>query len=331
MSRTFSQVPALRRFARAYRHVLALSVPAALAACQGATDALAPEQADAPETAAAPSSELTALVGANRIAYVVQTKAGSTDIWSTNPNRGISKQLTSFTGKEDSPSWSFDHSRIAFTRLRNGLPDIYLMNADGTGKRWARSTPYSGLIDQPSWSPDGSHLLVRVYSQNWYLAKLDLATGNLVLVAPSRALAVRGSFPIYDQTGTYIYYRDDVTNRAIKRFKPGGEETTVLTSTWSLGDLAISPDGKKLAYAAAVNDNNWEIFMQDLATKVTTRRTFTDGTDARPTWSPDGTKLAFSSVRTGKWQIHIMFLTGGGGVLPLTNTPYGAYGPAWVR
>jgi len=149
-------------------------------------------------------------------------------------------------------------------------------------------------------------------------------------VAPSRTIAVRGSFPIYDPTGTYIYYRDDVTNRAIKRFKPGGEGTTVLTSTWSLGDLAISPDGKKLAYAAAVTDTNWEIFVLDLATKVTTRRTFTDGTDANPTWSPDGTKLAFYSMRTGKSQIHIMYLTTPG-TLPLTDTPYGAYGPAWVR
>ena len=62
-----------------------------------------------------------------------------------------------------------------------------------------------------------------------------------MLVAPSGAIGVKGSYPIYDPAGIDIYYRDDATNRTIKRFAPGGVETTVLTSTWSLGqsgDLA---------------------------------------------------------------------------------------------
>ncbi len=54
MSRFISQAPTLRRLALVYRRMLALSVLVALAACEGATDPLAPEAAGGPETAAAP-------------------------------------------------------------------------------------------------------------------------------------------------------------------------------------------------------------------------------------------------------------------------------------
>ena len=326
MSRTISQAATLRLLARVYRRMLALSVLVALAACEDATDPLAPDVGGAE---AVPGG--TAALSTNRIAFASQTAGGYSDIWTVSPSGGTPTQLTAFTGQEHSPSWSFDHTRIAFARARNGLLDIQLMNADGTGKRWARSTPYQGVIDQPSWSPNGSHLLVRVYNGTAYLAKLELATGNLVLIAPYRSVAVKGSSPIYDPTGTGIYYVDAGTNKAIKWFMPGGADVMLMSSSWSLADLALSPDGKRLAYAAAVMNNNWEIYVMDLATKVSKRLTASDGTDARPTWSPDGTKLAFYSARTGKLQIWTMNSTTGGGLTRVTDAKYGAYGPAWVR
>ena len=117
-----------------------------------------------------PKSQLRRRLGfqpltTNRIAFASNTAGGYSDIWTVSPQAGTPTRLTSFTGQEHSPSWSFDHTRIAFARTRNGLLDIQLMKADGTGKHWARSMTFPGLIDQPSWSPDGSHLLVRVSSQ----------------------------------------------------------------------------------------------------------------------------------------------------------------------
>ena len=337
MSRFISQAPTLRLLARVYRRMLALSVPAALAACQGATNALAPDMTGAegrpdgaPETAAAPSPGLTAVVGSNRIAFASHTSGGNSDIWTMSPQGGTPTRLTSFTGQEHSPTWSPDRKRIAFARQRNVILDIYLMNADGTGKRWARSTASTFPIYRPSWAPNGSHLLVTVYYQGGtYVAKLDLATGNVAFVAPAGGFAVKGDFPVYHPTSS-IFYIDD-TRRTIKRFTPGGAQAHILTSTWALADLAISPDGTRLAYASALMDNNWEIYVMDLATKMITRLTNSAGTDARPTWSPDGTKLAFYSARSGKAQIWTMNSSTGGSLARITNQTYGASAPAWVR
>jgi Tol biopolymer transport system component len=328
MSRTFSQAPTLRRLMRVYRRVLALSVPAALAACQGATDALAPDVADAE---GASSTGLTAIVGSNRIAYASIVAGGYADIWTMSSTGGTPTRFTSFTGDEHSPTWSPDRKWIAFARQRNVILDIYLMKADGTGRRWVRSTASNFPIYRPSWSPNGTHLLVTVYQPGGpYVGKLDLATGSATLVAPAGSFAVKGDYPVYDATGSRIYYVDD-TRKTIKRFTPGGAQEQILTSTASLAGLAISPDGTRLAYAAALMESNWEIFVLDLSTRLITRLTNSAGTDASPTWSPDGTKLAFYSARSGKSQVWTMNSSTGGSQTRITNATYGAYSPAWAR
>jgi Tol biopolymer transport system component len=333
MSRCISQVHL------ALRRMLALAVPAALAACQGAGDSLAPDAAGDPLAPAAapvaeeavPSSGLLGALVSNRIAYVGYMADGGSDIWSMDPQGGTQAHLTSFYGLELDPSWSYDHKHVAFARLRNNVMDIYLVDADGTHKHWARPVTYSGSIVAPSWSPDGTHLLVSVGIQgSAYLAKIDLATGNLALVAPAGAFGAPGNYPIYDPTGKTIFYLDN-TFKTVKRFTPGGALTTVFTSSTYLGRLSISPDGSKLAYSATVTGMNSEIYVLNLATKVTKRLTYNDAVDLSPTWSPDGTKLAFASYRTGKMQIWTMNSSTGGSLTRITSRTYGATSPAWVR
>jgi Tol biopolymer transport system component len=331
MSRTISQTPTLRRLARVYRRMLALSVAAALAACEGATDALAPDAADdSSEPARAPSGEPVASLISDHIAFSGFTANGTNDIWTIGPQGGTALRLTSFSGMENEPARSFDRKQIAFMRTRNGGQDVYLMNADGTNGRWARpaSAPYT--VGAPSWSPNGTHLLVGVnYQSGSYVAKLDLATGNLAFLAPTGVFAVEGWQPIYHPTGSIFHL--DASGKTIKRFTPGGSQGTVLAAGIYLSDLAISPDGTRLAYAAALTNVNTEIYVLNLATNVTKRLTNSAGRDASPTWSPDGTKLAFHSYRSGEAQIWTMNSSTGGNLTRITNRTYGARYPAWLR
>jgi TolB protein len=330
MSRSTTQAPTStpRRLARVYRHMLALAVPAALAACQGATDPLAPDAAGDPS---APAPNLLGALASDRIAFSDFTADGGSDIWSMGPLGGSFAHLTTFTGGEVTPSWSYDHRHIAFVRLRNGVPDIYLVDADGSHKHWARAATYASSIDMPSWSPDGSHLLVRVVFQGTpYLGKIDLATENLALIAPAGLFAVEGSYPTYDPTGTTIFYLDR-SYKNIKRFTPGGAVTTIFTSSMYLGFLAMSPAGTRLAYSAGVTPSNSEIYVLNLATKVAERLTYNSAEDQTPAWSPDGTKLAFASYRTGKMQIWTMNSSTGGSLTQITSRTYGAAWPTWAR
>ena len=98
-----------------------------------------------------------------------------------------------------------------------------------------------------------------------------------------------------------------------------------------LNDPAISPDGTRLAYTATNTAGNSEIYVLNLATKVSKRLTNNSASDTGPTWSPDGTKLAFASSRTGTLQIWTMNSSTGGDLGRITSSTYAAAGPAWFR
>jgi uncharacterized membrane protein len=59
-----------------------------------------------------------------------------------------------------------------------------------------------------------------------------------------------------------------------------------------------------------------------------TRLTFSTGSDVGAVWSPDGRKIAFSSNRTGNYEIFVMD-SNGGNLVNLTNNPASDQRPAW--
>jgi len=61
------------------------------------------------------------------------------------------------TATATEPAFSPDGSRIAFTSTRDGQPEVYVMDADGTNV--SRLTNSPGLDGDPSFSPDGQTVL----------------------------------------------------------------------------------------------------------------------------------------------------------------------------
>ena len=54
-------------------------------------------------------------------------------------------------------TWSPDGKHILFNSARDGIPHLYIMNADGSGLK--RLCPNSKLWEEyPDWSPDGTKI-----------------------------------------------------------------------------------------------------------------------------------------------------------------------------
>jgi Tol biopolymer transport system component len=74
------------------------------------------------------------------------------------------------------------------------------------------------------------------------------------------------------------------------------------------GPTLLMPSGLRIAFMGAKPNGNFGIYLTDGIQK--TRLTSESSSDASPTCSPDGSRIAFSSDRDGKENIYIMNLDG---------------------
>jgi TolB protein len=56
------------------------------------------------------------------------------------------------------PTWSPDGRRLVFMSWRNGVTQLFMMNADGSDQRQIAAAPQGSSID-PRWSPDGTRVV----------------------------------------------------------------------------------------------------------------------------------------------------------------------------
>lgn len=98
---------------------------------------------------------------------------------------------------------------------------------------------------------------------------------------------------------------------------------------------AWSPDGQRLVFSS-IRAGNWEIFAVEVACMAdpescpdqTTQITSDGNANILPVWSPDGSRIAFSSKASGNWDIYTMN-NSGSAVRQITTDPANDLSPAW--
>jgi Tol biopolymer transport system component len=86
--------------------------------------------------------------------------------------------LTASLGRDQSPRWAPNGAGIAFVSDRYGLPQLFLMNTDGSEQ--FQLTRGDSPAEQPGWAPDGSSLVFVSQSQgNWDIHRVSVQDGAI--------------------------------------------------------------------------------------------------------------------------------------------------------
>jgi Tol biopolymer transport system component len=262
---------------------------------------------------------------------------GQEDIYTMNPDgTGVTNLTQNYSmpnwsplgEAKDNPEWSPDGTKIVFDA--SALSDIgsccsrnvYVMDADGANLQRLTNTPssFQGEDFQATWAPDGSWLAFT---------------------------STRSEGP-HDPDNPSSNASDD---REIYRMNADGTNEQQLTDTPSVSSdeqPSISPDGTKIAFASSQHYSQFgdpdgdqlDIYVMNAdGTGEPTRLTFDSGTknptpnllseSQDPAWSPDGTRIAYESTRSGNSEIWVMNSDGTGEPVNVSQHESWDSDPAW--
>jgi Tol biopolymer transport system component len=221
-------------------------------------------------------------------------------LWLISPDGGEPQRLTTELGEH--PHWSPDGHYIAFDGDFGNR--IQLVSASGGTP--IRIVPESIPVfrgGQPKWSPDGSRLAFKEGPNLWVL---DLATGAFDTV-----FSEQGKLPIptcwsLDGKEVYVFLREaESPNSSIWAISTIGQGQRRLTpeeeGVYRYADL--SPDGSLLAVVWCEGRRNCDVWIMSSTGGRRVQITSHPGYDDGPAWSPDGTRIAFVSTRSGNFDI----------------------------
>jgi TolB protein len=168
------------------------------------------------------------------------------------------------------PSWSPDGTRVAFMSTRDGDPDIYVMNRDGSAPR--RLTTAPGRDAHPFWSPDGTRIVFQSPREEGQTRLFVMNADG----SAQRALTANRGFcgmPAWSPDGRHILFQcsDDAVPPIEAPWHGGAPDIYRLTVAG--GDLRrltrlglgpalpwYSPDGSTILFQRRVDDG-WRIWM----------------------------------------------------------------------
>jgi serine/threonine-protein kinase len=91
----------------------------------------------------------------------------------------------------------------------------------------------------------------------------------------------------------------------------------------------FSPDGRSVA-VTVFEQGNRNIWLYDVESGAATRFTF-EGDNLYPIWSPDGSRIAYTSTRDGGYDLYWSPADGSGAAERLLATPHQEYPSSWSR
>ena len=142
--------------------------------------------------------------------------------------------------------------------------------------------------------------------------------------------ATQPSTPVGSKSLVIFSYEEDGYAHLFAYDPDQGSFVRLTSNTWDDISPAVSPDGKKIAFASN-RSGFWDIYILDLASGNVTQLTNSPEYDNAPSWSPDSAFLVYETYLNDNLEIMIRPAEDPKGQsVQLTNSPAADYSPTWA-
>jgi len=239
------------------------------------------------------------------------------------------QNLTAGDPAEDlAPAWSPTGRRLAFVRVEGFGQDasyaIWVMNADGSGRRLltgglGRSPEECrfeacGALVSPTWSPDAERLAFSRWDRSGHLHIWTMRAADGLQQRQLTKGRMNDADPAWSPDGHSIsFFRTDpslrrpaaiwvvrVSTRKARRLLGTGGACGALCP--QVSQSAWAPNARALVFAKSIGATNGGVIRLNVRTRTTLR--LVPGLE--PSWSSDGTSIAYAAPGStdGRFAIH---------------------------
>jgi TolB protein len=259
---------------------------------------------------------------------LVYSMAGS--LWKQKLDSTVAEQLTAGPGYDYQPDCSADGHWVVYSKYVNDAIELWALNLE---TRQSRQITSGGAVNvEPRFSPDGQRIafVSTSYQKHFHIFMAQFSNGELTdvkrLTGETRSDLPRYYYSEFDHEISPAWSPDGaelifVSNRGHiygtggfwgMKAEPGADarEIHYEETAWKARP-DFSPDGKRFVYASYLGQQWHQLWVMSAAGGDAFPLSYGDFDNVGARWSPDGTRIAFISNRSGNTSLWTQEIPGG--------------------
>jgi Tol biopolymer transport system component/DNA-binding winged helix-turn-helix (wHTH) protein len=237
----------------------------------------------------------------------IRSHLNNSEVFFVSALGGVERKICELNSLSSGLAFSSDGKTLA---VIDSDPDktnfgIFLVNTETNEKKRLTTPPESASDYEMSFSPDGKQLaFLRVFNRQVIeLFVIPISGGEPRQLTQDKSVITGVAWGKNGKNIVIASRREGNQSNLWQIPSSGGTPLRIVSGEKNVGNPAVSPDGKTIAFVEELRDTNlWQIDYSEPTPKES-KFIVSSRAEHSPSYSADGTKIVFASDRTGNYEI----------------------------